>query len=178
MRANCAAKYLFSACLMATALRAQAPIQPDLGKLYYPALARAARIQGTVKFTIEHGDIQLVSGHPILVQVAKDNLRTWAPSQSLDAELEVSYIFRLRPQGSVEQEEPIGSPVSRAFRGLFRMPTTRIVTVERCEEKKSSESIKSFRDASEDGRRAAEITIEPEANCIETTDSYIASSRP
>jgi outer membrane biosynthesis protein TonB len=92
-------KYLISACLIAAALCAQAPIQPDLEKLNYPALARAARIQGRVKFTIEHGDITLVSGHPILVQAAKDNLQTWAPSQSLDAELEVSYIFRLRPKG-------------------------------------------------------------------------------
>jgi hypothetical protein len=80
-------------------------------------------------------------------------------------------------QGSVEQEERVGNPVSRAFRRLFRLPTTRIVTVERCEEKKSSESIKSFRDASEGGRRAVEITIETEAACIETQSSYLASSR-
>jgi protein TonB len=49
----------------------------------YPPLARAARIQGTVLLqaliskqgTIEH--LQLISGHPMLVQAAMDAVRQW-----------------------------------------------------------------------------------------------------
>jgi TonB family protein len=46
----------------------------------YPPLAEQARIQGTVRFTVIIGkdgrfaNIQLVSGHPLLVQAAKDAL--------------------------------------------------------------------------------------------------------
>jgi hypothetical protein len=168
-------KCLIGTCLVATALCAQAPIQPDLEKLYYPALARSARIQGTVKFTANHGDIELVSGHPMLVQAAKNNLQTWAPSQGLDAELAVSYIFRLRPLDLVEQEEPIGNPVSRAFRRLFRMRTTRIVKLANCNDKRIATS---FRESTQGDRRMVEVTIEAGATCVETQSSYLASSRP
>lgn len=49
----------------------------------YPALAKSARIQGTVEFTaviskegtIEH--LQLVRGHPLLVQAAKEAVLQW-----------------------------------------------------------------------------------------------------
>ncbi len=52
-------------------------------QLSYPPLARAARLQGTVLLqaliskqgTIEH--LQLVSGHPMLVQAAMDAVRQW-----------------------------------------------------------------------------------------------------
>ena len=49
----------------------------------YPPLARAARVQGTVVLramiskngTIEN--LQVVSGHPLLVRAAKDAVRQW-----------------------------------------------------------------------------------------------------
>ena len=49
----------------------------------YPALAKSARIEGTVEFTaviskegtIEH--LQLVRGHPLLVQAAKGAVLQW-----------------------------------------------------------------------------------------------------
>ena len=49
----------------------------------YPPLARSARIQGTVRFTAviaKDGTIQnlqLVSGHPLLVQSAQDAVKQW-----------------------------------------------------------------------------------------------------
>ncbi len=49
----------------------------------YPALARRARIQGTVKFTAiidEKGavkDLTLISGHPFLVKAANDAVKQW-----------------------------------------------------------------------------------------------------
>jgi protein TonB len=49
----------------------------------YPPLAKQARIQGTVRFTAIIGkdgtiqNLQLVSGHPLLVQAAQDAVRQW-----------------------------------------------------------------------------------------------------
>jgi TonB family protein len=49
----------------------------------YPPLAKQARIQGTVRFQIVIGadgrvqDVQLVSGHPLLVEAARDAVQQW-----------------------------------------------------------------------------------------------------
>jgi len=49
----------------------------------YPPLAEQARIQGVVRFSVTIGkdgrpaNIQLVSGHPLLVNAAKDALQQW-----------------------------------------------------------------------------------------------------
>jgi len=49
----------------------------------YPPLAKQARIQGVVRFTVTIGkdgtvqDVQLVSGHPLLVAVAQDAVWQW-----------------------------------------------------------------------------------------------------
>ncbi len=52
-------------------------------KPVYPPLARQARIQGTVRFSAIIGkdgtiqNLQLVSGHPLLVQSATDAVKQW-----------------------------------------------------------------------------------------------------
>ena len=49
----------------------------------YPPEAKAARIQGAVKFQAVIGkdgriqDLQLISGHPLLAQSAQDAVRQW-----------------------------------------------------------------------------------------------------
>ena len=49
----------------------------------YPPLAKAARVQGTVRFTVIVGvdgkieNLRLVSGHPLLVNAAKDAVLQW-----------------------------------------------------------------------------------------------------
>lgn len=63
----------------------------------YPPLARAARIQGAVIFTAiigrdgVIGNLQFVSGHPLLVQAATDAVRQWRyrPTQLNGAPVEV-----------------------------------------------------------------------------------------
>lgn len=55
----------------------------------YPALARQARIQGTVKFNATIGvdghvkDLTLVGGHPLLVAAAKDAAEQWVYKPTL-----------------------------------------------------------------------------------------------
>jgi protein TonB len=58
-------------------------------KPVYPPLARQARIQGTVRFTAIIGkdgtiqNLQLVSGHPLLVQAAQDAVKQWVYQPTL-----------------------------------------------------------------------------------------------
>jgi protein TonB len=55
----------------------------------YPPLAKQARIQGTVRFTAIIGkdgtiqNLQLVSGHPLLVPSAQDAVRQWVYQPTL-----------------------------------------------------------------------------------------------
>jgi len=55
----------------------------------YPALAKSARIQGTVRFTAIIGkdgtiqNLQLVSGHPMLVQSATEAVKQWVYKPTL-----------------------------------------------------------------------------------------------
>jgi protein TonB len=55
----------------------------------YPPLAKQARIQGTVRFTAIIGkdgtiqNLQLVSGHPLLVTAAQDAVRQWVYKPTL-----------------------------------------------------------------------------------------------
>ncbi|MGE5648241.1 MAG: energy transducer TonB [Acidobacteriota bacterium] len=55
----------------------------------YPPLAKQARIQGTVKFTAVIGtdgtirNLQLISGHPLLVPAAQDAVKQWAYQPTL-----------------------------------------------------------------------------------------------
>lgn len=58
-------------------------------KPVYPPLARQARIQGTVRFTAIIGkdgtiqNLQMVSGHPLLVQSAYDAVKQWVYQPTL-----------------------------------------------------------------------------------------------
>jgi protein TonB len=55
----------------------------------YPAEAKAARIQGVVRFTATIGkdgtviDLQLVSGHPLFAQPARDAVMQWVYNPTL-----------------------------------------------------------------------------------------------
>ncbi len=49
----------------------------------YPPLARSARVQGTVEFSVTIGpdghveSMQLIRGHPLLVNAAKEAVQQW-----------------------------------------------------------------------------------------------------
>jgi len=55
----------------------------------YPPLAKAARIQGTVRFTVIVGkdgavqQLQLTSGHPLLVPAAQEAAKQWVYQPTL-----------------------------------------------------------------------------------------------
>jgi len=67
----------------------------------YPALAKSARIQGTVRFTAIIGkdgtiqNLQLVSGHPMLVQSATEAVKQWIYKPTLLNEEPVEVITQI-----------------------------------------------------------------------------------
>jgi TonB family protein len=74
--------------------------------LIYPPLARQARIQGDVVLIAQIGSDGSVSipilksGHPLLLQVAEDNLKKWKFQSGESQEMEITYHFKLREQSS------------------------------------------------------------------------------
>ena len=69
--------------------------------LVYPSLARYAQIQGDVVLVAQIGSDGRVSapigksGHPVLIQAAQDNLKTWKFQSGPYQETEITYHFKL-----------------------------------------------------------------------------------
>lgn len=67
---------------------------------FYPELARATRIQGTVKLRVSTDGkivsvIETESGHPILVGAATNNVKTWEFKPHPPTSFEVTFRYRL-----------------------------------------------------------------------------------
>lgn len=73
----------------------------------YPPLAKQARVQGTVQFTAIIGrdgtiqNLQLISGHPLLVSAARDAIRQWVykptilNSEAVEVITQIEFTFKL-----------------------------------------------------------------------------------
>src|ERR1700690_1794256 len=134
-------KSLALASWLAVTLLAQDSIHPNVDGFKYPALAKSARVQGTVQFLVTPGGIRVSSGHPMLVLAARNNLEKWAAPGSLSAPLSVTYNFRLTDAITtqvVETDEPIGNSFDRFFLRLFRRPVSRRVKRDDCVDAKES----------------------------------------
>ena len=74
--------------------------------LIYPPVARQARITGDVVLIAQIGPDGSVSipirqsGHPLLLQAAEDNLKTWKFQTGESQEMEITYHFKLKEQSS------------------------------------------------------------------------------
>lgn len=72
----------------------------------YPAMARVAHVTGTVKIeiTIKNGVVvhsdPRSSAHPILINAALENVRTWKFRPDADAKFSVTYIYLLTKKRS------------------------------------------------------------------------------
>ncbi len=169
-------KWLLLACCSILPCAGQTPVQPNLDKLVYPPLARAARIQGTVRFAVNAGEVQLIYGHPILVGAAKANVESWATIKASDSQFFVNYVFRLAaaPPKVVESEKLRGDAFDRFFLRLFHKPVTRKVTYEVCDA--SGETSTNFTIGIFDDRPIIEVDVTAQVSCIETNTTYVARS--
>ena len=94
----------------------------------YPPLAKGARVQGTVRFEVTITisgtvtDIKLVSGHPLLVQAAKDSIKQWefkpflrdGQPVSVRAALEVPFSLG-DPTAADKQEQAISQDYGKNY---------------------------------------------------------------
>jgi TonB family protein len=74
--------------------------------LIYPLAARQARITGDVVLIAQigpDGDVSIPirqSGHPLLLQAAEDNLKTWKFQAGESQEMKITYHFKLKEHSS------------------------------------------------------------------------------
>ena len=76
----------------------------------YPALAKSARISGTVqvRVTVENGEVVgyvQPSGHPMLVSATIDNIKSWKFDKTVRTTFATTFIYQLDGE-SEETKEP------------------------------------------------------------------------
>jgi hypothetical protein len=104
-------------------------LQPITTGVGYPALARAARIQGTVKFDVSvkegKASVALISGHPSLAPSAQQALEKWPFEAVADGQYRVNYVYQL--VYPVYDYEVVyrnrGNAFERFFLHIFHRPT-------------------------------------------------------
>jgi TonB family protein len=81
--------------------QAQPRLPIHVESLPYPEIARQARIQGDAVLVAHIGADGSVSiplrksGHPLLLQAAEDNLKSWKFQSGEEQEMEITYHFKL-----------------------------------------------------------------------------------
>ncbi len=98
----------------------------------YPPLAKQARIQGTVRFTAIIGtdgtirNLQLIGGHPLLVQAAQEAVQQWRYEPTLlngqpvevITQIDVNFSLGGGPPGEALAESPPPPPTSIPFASI------------------------------------------------------------
>jgi hypothetical protein len=169
--------FILVSCAVLT-MTAQEPVRPNLDGFKYPALARSARIGGTVQFLVKSDGVQLLSGHQLLVPAARSNLEKWAIPYASDTPLSVTYIFRVTGDimtEIVEVDRPIGNRLDRFFLSLFRRPVARRIKEQVCVGPKGSPA--AYKNVTKDGFPGIEIDIESGGSCLNTDVVAMAASR-
>ncbi len=169
-------KWLMLASCAVIAMAGQQLVQPNLDGFKYPALARAARVQGTVQFLVRPDGIQLVSGHPILVAAARSNLEKWAVPYASSTPLSVTYVFRLDAVtgGQItEVDEPIGDRFDRFFLRLFHRSVTRKIEEYSCIQPEYYQPV--FKSEMEGGLQIIKIDVKAGNPCVTISRVAVAT---
>jgi outer membrane biosynthesis protein TonB len=100
-----------SAALLTQESAKALPEVTEHGTVAYPPLARQARIQGTVRLRLTTNghaitDVVVLEGHPLLVQSATDNVRTWKFVEHAPATFDVTFNFRMLDNAGTFLQQP------------------------------------------------------------------------
>lgn len=76
---------------------------------FYPPLARVARIEGIVHLRVSTDGMRVsaastISGHPLLVEAAAENLRTWQFREHTPATFETMFRYKMLPESECEMD--------------------------------------------------------------------------
>ena len=150
-------------------------LHPSIDGAVYPPLARQARIQGPVKFAVSVAEgkpsITLISGHPVLVNAAKQALQKWSFDGVADGEYRINYVYQLDESGFdiVTETRKQGNALDRFFLRMFRRPTTvkqEVCVARPAKVTASAETV--------DGFPGATVVVQAGVPCLETSGSQIA----
>jgi hypothetical protein len=146
-------------------------VKYDLTGLTYPRVGQLARVEGVVKLELipnETGqEVTIISGHPILVPQAKENLARWRTNQTVT----VNYIFRLTDPEIVKVRVPKGNGVGRLFLRMFHLAT--YTEEPRCEN--SPKISVSEPGLVQQSPLTLELEITAEVTCLQTEASLVAA---
>lgn len=146
-------------------------VKYNLTGLTYPRVGQLARVEGVVKLSLipnETGqEVTLISGHPILVPQAKENLARWHTTQPVT----VNYIFKLTDPEIVRVRVPKGNAFDRLWLRMFHLTT--FTEQPRC--KSSLKTNTSEPRVVQPSPLTLEIEITAQATCVQTETSLVAS---
>lgn len=146
-----------------------ASIHPDLTGFRYPALARQARLAGTVRLKVSPGtpEITVESGHPLLAAAAQENLSRWKFNGQITEPILIEYVFRLAEPGCTFTLVPRADAFGRLLLRIFGRPTAREVV--HCSEDVSPEVEGPMAATSGERRITVLVTAQPVQINPETT---------
>jgi hypothetical protein len=129
MRLSCRAVLVFT-LLASLEMLAQdnSGVVGKIESIRFSPLTRQAKIQGDVRLRSGPDGVRVISGHPLLTDIAVDSLK--ALGKISDGEVEATYHFVLIDNTEtrlIHREEQRGNRFTRFFLRLFRMKTVRVV---------------------------------------------------
>ncbi len=88
------------------------PMVIAAGVPFYPPLARVARIEGVIRLRLSTDGkrvsaVSAKSGHPLLVEAAKENVRTWQFKDHSPTTFEVTFRYKMLPESQCEIDNGI-----------------------------------------------------------------------
>ncbi len=162
------------ACMFSFGLAAlsqdDAALASKVEAVKYPALSRLARIQGDVRLHLGPKGPELISGHPLLVPAAMENLKNL--DNLAGADIEVIYHFVLMDSTFRVSRRTVkkGDAFDRLILRALRIKTERVVEESECVEK-NTDLPKNRIDLT---KNPVEVWIYGATACLNTQASYIA----
>jgi len=163
-------------CLLAWAALAQTDggLRAKVAAVHYPPLAEAARVQGDVPLEVNSGVVTLVSGHPLLAEVAIENAKTLG---SIEGQTKFDITYHLVIVDTNAYKVPTvttvkrGNALERAISRVLELKTEKVVHDIRCVENPAPAS-----DVKTDGG-ALEIWVYGRDICLQTQTATLSASR-
>jgi hypothetical protein len=105
-------------------------LRSRIGNVYYPPLAKAARIQGDVRLHLNSGEVTILSGPPLLVRTAVESAKAFASILG-EGDVDVTYHFVFAGGGTISVLTPVtvkrGNAFGRVVLRTFGLKTEKVV---------------------------------------------------
>src|SRR5581483_216141 len=126
---------IFGSIVVGAALARAEDVASTVAKVRYPPLAEHARIQGDVHIEVQAGVVALISGHPLLREVAIETTKLLG-SMNNQTSFDLTYHFVLADTATgVPTSTTVkrGNALERAILRVFGFKTEKVVQSYQCE---------------------------------------------